>query len=252
MNKYAVFAIIVVVAVVLDLWTKTLAENALASVSRRWEHTLDRVVTDVPEDGISLGEWIDAEFGEGTSVSDPPQVHGIYLVGTDDQTSGPLPMGRPVHEGDTLRIHHRQVEIVPGFWNHVYVQNFGAAWGFLSNGNSKFVRPFFLVVSVLAVILVLRIFRGVREDQKLLIVALSLIVGGALGNFVDRVRYGYVVDFVDWYATWGGEERHWPTFNVADVWLTIGVALMILEILFGKHDGPAEAEVAADSADAAA
>lgn len=236
MNKYAVFALIVLVSVALDLGTKRVAETRLASMSSRWDHPIIVTVEDVDGGGVSLGEWIDAEFGEGSSTSTPPRVRGVYIIGDDDSLSGPMPMSRPIYEGDRLRINHRQTEIIPGFWNHVYVQNFGAAWGFLSRGDASFVRPFFLIVSIVAVIIVLRIFRTVREDQKLLMVALSLIVGGALGNFVDRARYGYVVDFIDWYATWGGEEHHWPTFNVADVWIAIGVGLMVIEILFGDHD----------------
>lgn len=252
MNKYAIFGIIVVVAVFLDLWTKTIAENNLASVSSRWEHTLEVTVDGVPAEGTTLGEWLESEYGEGSTTSDPPRVRGVYVVDDAGSRSGPMPMSRPIYEGDQLSISHRQVEIVPGFWNHVYVQNFGAAWGFLSRGDSAFVRPFFLIVSIVAVFIVLRIFRGVRDDQKLLMVALSLIVGGAIGNFVDRARYGYVVDFIDWYVTTGGQERHWPTFNVADVWITIGVGLMIIEIIFGDHDADEGDAVAVDDADTVA
>ena len=241
MNKYAVFAIIVVTAVVLDLWTKNIAENNLASVTSRWAHPIEREVGDVPDD-FTVADWVDAEFGDGTSETSPPRVQGIYRRAEDGSWLGPLGMSRPVYDDDVLRVNYRSVEIVPGFWNHVYVQNFGAAWGFLSNKDESFVRPFFLTVSILAVIIVLGIFRNVRPDQKVLIVALSLIVGGAIGNFVDRARYGYVVDFIDWYLKWGGEEHHWPTFNVADVWITIGVGLMVIEIMTTKDDDEAEGD----------
>ncbi len=241
MNKYAVFATIVLVSVFLDLWTKNIAENNLASVTSRWDHPLEREVVDA-DDGMTLNDWIDREFGEGTSATSPPELQGIYRS-EDGVRQEPLGGQSMVATGQTVQINYREVVIVEGFWSHVYVQNFGAAWGFLSQQNEKFVRPFFLIVSLIAVFVVLRIFRNVRSDQKVLMFALSFIVGGAIGNFVDRARYGYVVDFVDWYLTWGGEEHHWPTFNVADVWISVGVGLMIIEILFnGDPTAPAANE----------
>ena len=247
MNKYAVFAIIVIVSVFLDLWTKNIAENQLASVTARWDHPIEMEV-EVPDEGIlTVAEAIDARWGEGTFESG--EMRGISVVSDGGQPEFATG-GRALAEGDVIRISYRKVEIVGGFWNHVYVQNYGAAWGFLSGRDARFVRPFFLTVSILAVFIVLGIFRTVREDQWLLKIALSLIVGGAVGNFVDRARYGYVVDFIDWYATWGGEEHHWPTFNVADVWITIGVALMLIEIMLNKEEEQSKAAQA--DADAAA
>ncbi|MFT6400374.1 MAG: lipoprotein signal peptidase [Bradymonadia bacterium] len=252
MNKYVVFISIVLVAVFLDLWTKNIAENNLASVTSRWDHSLELDPEIDPDEVLTLQEFIDGRFGEGSL--DSGEVRGVSIVDESGQSQPGMGL-RVLNEGDTVRIGYRKVEIVSGFWNHVYVQNYGAAWGFLSGRDARFVRPFFLTVSIIAVIIVLGIFRGVRQDQKLLTVALSLIVGGALGNFVDRARYGYVVDFVDWYASWGGSEHHWPTFNVADVWITIGVAFMLIEIMLNKDEDeskPAKANTEADSASAAA
>ncbi len=235
MNKYVVFFSIVLVSVFLDLWTKNIAENNLASVTSRWDHSLELDPEIDPDEVLTLEEFINGRFGEG--ALDSGDVRGVSIL--DENGLSQPGMGlRVLNEGDTVRVGYRKVEIVPGFWNHVYVQNYGAAWGFLSGQDARFVRPFFLTVSIIAVIIVMGIFRGVRPDQKLLIVALSLIVGGALGNFVDRARYGYVVDFVDWYASWGGSEHHWPTFNVADVWISIGVAFMLIEIILNKEEDP--------------
>ena len=243
MNKYAVFAAIVLVSVVLDLWTKNIAENRLASVTSRWDHSLD-FEPEVPNEGIlTVEEFIDSEFGEG--AFDSGEIRGVSVVpegGEAEYATG----GRALAEGDTVRVGYRKVEIVSGFWNHVYVQNYGAAWGFLSGGDARFVRPFFLTVSILAVIIVLGIFRTVRKDQKLLIAALSLIVGGAIGNFVDRVNLGYVVDFVRFHLD---DRWAYPTFNVADAWITIGVALILIE---GFMDGRREKQLAAKRAEAPA
>jgi signal peptidase II len=103
-----------------------------------------------------------------------------------------------------------------------------------SKHSEAFRIPFFITVSIVAMGFVMSIFRKLREDQYLLIVTLSFIVAGAIGNFVDRMRFGYVVDFIDWYVAWGGRDRHWPTFNIADVWISCGVTLMIIQSLFVK------------------
>jgi len=246
MNRYVLFAIIVVVSVVADIGTKLWAENNLASRSTRWEHPIELVVTDA-QDGLILEEWIEEQFGiDPDDETRAGNVHSIYQRLEGDTLNGPLPQHFEVDAGDELVVHHRQMTVVPGFWNHVYVQNFGAAWGMFSEKNESFRRPFFLIVSIVAVLVVFSLYRGLREDQRMMQVALSLIVGGALGNFIDRVRYGYVVDFIDWYITTGGQEKHWPTFNIADVWITIGVVLMAIQILF--FDGLEPNEEADDDA----
>lgn len=251
-NKFVFFAVIVVFGVLLDQWTKVVAVEELASRTTRWDHRIERTV-DTDED-TTVGAWLDATFGEGTTTREPREVFGIYIVQAEGDAIGPVPDSHPLDAGATVQIGHRQTTIVDGFWNHVYVQNYGAAWGFLSNRDTRFVRPFFLIVSIFAIGIVLNIFRQIRPDQSMLLWALPLIVSGAVGNFIDRARLGYVVDFVDWYVTSGGAEKHWPTFNIADVWITIGVALMILEIIFGKDDATyaAEQEAAAPEEDPSA
>ncbi|MCB9507732.1 MAG: signal peptidase II [Myxococcales bacterium] len=241
MSRYIFFFVVAGLAVFADLGTKHLAEEQLASVTRRWDHPMERVVAGERGASLSVAEWVDAEFGAGTSEADPAVVAGIFRLDDAGGRLGPLPMVATVAAGDRLEVQHREVVIVPGFWNHVYVQNFGAAWGFLANHDERFVRPFFLGVALIAVAFVMSLFRKTRSDQKLMLLALPLIVGGAVGNFVDRARYGYVVDFIDWYVTTGGREHHWPTFNVADVWIAIGVGLMLLEIALSKEPAPSTA-----------
>ena len=83
------------------------------------------------------------------------------------------------------------------------------------------------------------------EDQlqpngfDLSVAQVSQLTGpGAIGNLVDRIRYGYVIDFIDFYVTRGANEHHWPTFNVADVWICVGVGLMAIDMLTGSHRSP--------------
>ncbi len=109
------------------------------------------------------------------------------------------------------------IRVLP-FFNIVYVENIGSAFGmFKSLGNT-----FFVVVSLLAVIFVAMIILKGTHNR----LALSLILGGALGNLTDRLIHGYVIDFLDIYV----DRFHWPAFNIADSALTIGVFLLLLEM----------------------
>lgn len=121
----------------------------------------------------------------------------------------------------------RRIVLVEGYLALSYVRNPGAAWGFLARSNESFRRPFFIGISVLAMGFILYLFRRLERGQLLLMTALSLVMGGAIGNFIDRLRYNYVVDFVDFHV---GHRFKWPTFNVADVAITVGVVLLFVEM----------------------
>jgi signal peptidase II len=117
------------------------------------------------------------------------------------------------------------VEVVADFWNFRYVENPGAAWGLLAKASDAVRVPFFLLVSLAAMIFIISFLRRLEEEQLLLMVSLALVFGGALGNFIDRLHLAYVIDFIDWYVG----TKHWPTFNFADAAITTGVAFMIIE-----------------------
>lgn len=115
------------------------------------------------------------------------------------------------------------VNVLP-FFDLVLVHNTGAAFGFLSQAGG-WQNIFFVAVAIVisSVILVMTYRLGAKD--RLLAVALMLVLGGALGNLVDRLRLGYVIDFLDvYYGAW-----HWPAFNVADSAITIGALLLILD-----------------------
>lgn len=127
------------------------------------------------------------------------------------------------------------VAVLEDFWHFRYVENPGAAWGFLSTSAAAFRTPFFLVVSALAMVFIVAYFRKTAAEQGLLRFALALVFGGAIGNFLDRVRLGYVIDFIDWH--WF-DKATWPTFNVADAAISVGVIILLLEtFLQKKADG---------------
>lgn len=128
------------------------------------------------------------------------------------------------------------VNVLP-FWQNRYTQNRGAAWGFLAGAGEKFRVPFFYLVSIGAVIFIFSYFRRLETRQRYLQVALALVLGGALGNALDRVFRGYVIDFIDWHwfdPNWLRPVLHWPTFNVADSGISVGLVLLVLEMLLIK------------------
>jgi signal peptidase II len=124
----------------------------------------------------------------------------------------------------------RPAVVIPGFWQHIYTQNRGAAWGFLARASENVRVPFFYLVSLAAVIFIFSYYRKMSVQQRYLQIALALVLGGAIGNALDRLLRGYVIDFIDWY--W--KDYHWPTFNIADSGISVGLALLLLEALFVK------------------
>jgi len=133
-----------------------------------------------------------------------------------------LDQGSKLLVDSTMQL-YQSIPLLP-FFKLTYVHNTGAAFSFLSEAGG-WQRWFFaglaLVISVIIAVWLSRL----EKYETLLAVSLSLILGGAVGNLIDRLAYGYVIDFLDvYYGTW-----HWPAFNIADSAITLGVALMLLE-----------------------
>ncbi len=125
---------------------------------------------------------------------------------------------------------HASYPVIDGFFNITYVRNPGAAFGFLANAAPLFRSVFLIAVSAAAIAMILWFLAKNKTAAMLLTFALSLILGGAVGNLLDRIRFGDVVDFLDFYvASW-----HWPAFNVADSAISIGAVLLIVEMLRRK------------------
>lgn len=120
---------------------------------------------------------------------------------------------------------HGAINLAP-FLNLVLVHNTGAAFGFLSSAGG-WQNAFFIIVAVAACAFILWMSWRLNNEDKLLATGLMLVLGGALGNLIDRLVHGYVIDFIDvYYQVW-----HWPAFNVADSAITIGAGLLILDAL---------------------
>jgi signal peptidase II len=116
-------------------------------------------------------------------------------------------------------------------WRMNYVENPGAAWGLFRGMSEGFRNVFFTLVSLGAIAFIVQYYRKLRDDQRFLQVALAFVLAGAVGNFIDRIARRYVVDFVEWYW-WNRPDLRWPTFNVADALIVVGVAMLIV------HPGP--------------
>jgi signal peptidase II len=127
------------------------------------------------------------------------------------------------------------ISFVAGFWNWTLLHNTGAAFSLLNNADG-WQKPFFLIVAAIVVLSMLVWLRKLSRDNVWLCSTIALIIGGALGNVIDRVRLGYVVDFIQWF--W--REHYWPAFNVADSAICVGaVGLVLYELLQSKNKKPA-------------
>ena len=134
---------------------------------------------------------------------------------------------------------HEAIPVIPDFFQLVHVRNTGAAFGLGANASSKFV-PILLNTGAIAVFCVVVVYAlRTAVTDRLLQTGLHLILGGAIGNLLDRFRFGYVVDFLDVYIG----RHHWPAFNVADSAICIGIALLFLDMR-KKPEPEAAAETA--------
>lgn len=122
---------------------------------------------------------------------------------------------------------HQTVEVIQRFFNLVHVRNTGGAFGIFAGERGGIGSILFVVVSLIAIGTILFLFVKVREDEKTLSLSFSLVLAGAIGNLIDRLRYGEVVDFLDFYLF----SYHWPAFNIADSAICIGIGLIVLDLL---------------------
>lgn len=125
-------------------------------------------------------------------------------------------------------------DLIQNFFSITLVHNPGAAWGLFANLDASVREPFFTVVPLITLAIILFVFQRLRADQRVSIFALSAIVGGAIGNLIDRARIGYVIDYLDfhWYMTY-----HFPAFNIADSAITVGVGILLATSFLEKADG---------------
>lgn len=127
---------------------------------------------------------------------------------------------------------HESYTIIDGFFNLVYVMNPGAAFGFLADASVIFRYVFFIGITSAVILLILYYIVKSKSQNLQTVISLTLIFSGAVGNLIDRIRFGAVVDFLDFYIhTW-----HWPAFNVADSSIFLGAVLMIWAMIIQRKE----------------
>lgn len=119
--------------------------------------------------------------------------------------------------------------IIPNFFRLSYVENFGAAFGILQNR-----KIFFIIVTCIVVVsLSLFLIKNYYRINIFMRIGLSLLLGGTIGNFIDRVRFGYVVDFISFRLF---NRYEFPVFNIADIAIVIGTSIILILVLFDKYE----------------
>jgi len=146
---------------------------------------------------------------------------------------------------DRLMALHESHQVLDGFLRLTYVRNRGAAFGILSDAELPYQSALFSALSLAALTAIALYAWRLPAQSRLPKMALAMIMGGAVGNLIDRMRLGYVIDFVDAYLG----PHHWPAFNVADSAISIGVALLIVDMLWHPHRHAAAAPAASDRPD---
>lgn len=121
--------------------------------------------------------------------------------------------------------------IIPGLFNLVHVRNTGSAFSLLAGADASWRLPFLITTTLIIVGVILFAYSKVRRDDYWTKTAYTLIVSGAVGNLIDRLRFGEVIDFLDFYF----KSYHWPAFNVADSAITAGALMLLVSILRPKQ-----------------
>jgi len=129
---------------------------------------------------------------------------------------------------------NHSIPVIENLFNLTHIRNTGAAFGFLAGGNRIFRSSFLILFSILAMGFIVTLLRRLSDRETTLAIALTFILGGAIGNLIDRLLYGEVIDFLDFY--WSS--FHWPAFNFADSFITVGVILSLYRLITAKSGDP--------------
>lgn len=125
---------------------------------------------------------------------------------------------------------HESKPVIENFFHITYVRNFGAAFGFLSQTPAFFRETFFMLIPPAACLIILYILKGTEDEDTHQILSLSAIFAGAVGNYIDRIQFRYVIDFLDFHYG----VLSWPAFNIADMAIVGGVFFLMLRLLNEK------------------
>ena len=138
---------------------------------------------------------------------------------------------------ESMRL-HESIPIIPNLFSLTYIRNPGAAFGLLAGSSNAFRMVFFGITSLFALALLGTILVRLPEKDWIGQLSIAGILGGAIGNLIDRLRFGEVIDFLDVYI----EPYHWPAFNVADSAISVGVVCLIIHFAFERKETPLTAQ----------
>lgn len=129
---------------------------------------------------------------------------------------------------------YETIAVIPGWFNLTLAHNSGAAFSFLAN-ESGWQRWFFAIIALIVSIIIFFWIKRLQQHERWVAIGLALVLGGALGNLWDRLTLGYVVDFLDFYYQNSTQKAmHWPAFNIADMAISTGAFMLIIDALFTK------------------
>ncbi|MCA9516677.1 MAG: signal peptidase II, partial [Myxococcales bacterium] len=179
--------------------------------------------------GWTFADWLPDRFrkldADDVTALAPRALHPI--TGAGERVSG----DEIVKEGETFLLTEKHVDVMGDWWKFVYAENPNAAFGFMKGVPEGTRHLLFLVLNLLAFVVIATIVWRLPPTGWLVYTAFAGILSGAAGNFIDRLRFGYVIDFIDWDLGF----THWPTFNVADIAISVGVVALVLDITFNKN-----------------
>ena len=142
----------------------------------------------------------------------------------------------------------RVIPVIPGIFQFQYAENSGMAFGMLQNLPEAWRTPFFSLITIVATLIIAHLFRQTPGQALRLPLALSMILAGALGNLINRFLWGVVIDFIR-VQVWPPSRYYWPTFNLADTFISLGIIVLIADTLFWSEETvPAPKEAAEEQA----
>lgn len=209
---------------------------------------MSQLIEDIGANRPEVGEGTGAEPEQPLAAAGQPTFRFFGIVAS---VSLALDVGSKAWAALTLENRLEPVVLIDKHLTFTWALNRGGAWGILQDAGEMVRKPFFFIVSVLAITFIVSLYSRLLPGQRALKWGLPLVLGGALGNLADRIVRGSVIDFIDYRADWvlalntwvkrysesWSVTDHWPTFNVADISICIGVLLMAVDMVTSRR-GP--------------
>lgn len=177
----------------------------------------------------TLGAWAAGVFGK-LSPEDIDRLGKEGRIHPLPWASISLGPDEPVKAGEVYLLTHRVIDVSGEWFKFLYAENPGAAFGFMKGIEPSLRQTLFMILSLIAFVVILSISRRLPAHSRLVLIAFSGILSGAVGNFIDRIRYGFVIDFIDMDLGF----MQWPTYNIADIAISLGVVVLVIDLTFNK------------------